>query len=370
MAEPMRLAVVTTSRSDFGLVAPIAVRASADPRFSCRVIACGQHLAAGTPAPEELGTLDVTRLPSPADSISFVHQVSLESALRAQRAEVALVLGDRFELLDVVMVATVAGCVIAHCSGGERTNGAFDNEVRDAVTKMAHLHYPAHALAAERLVGLLESAWRICITGEPGLDSLLVEPRLEAAELERLVGTVPGPGDLVVAMHPVTRRPAETGAMLAAVAVLMEGWAGRVFLSSPNGDPGSGEIAATWRELSSRHSRGSLLPSLGSRAFRSLVARCGALVGNSSAGLVEAPSLQTPSVDVGTRQDGRVCGPSVIRCPEPSPAALLAAIDAAIALKRNGPPSGWVNPYGDGHAVPRILDHLAAQARRADVRAK
>lgn len=370
MPEPLRLAIVTTSRSDFGLLAPVAVRASADPRFACRMIICGQHLAAGTPAVEELAGLDSVRLPSPSGSISLVPQVMLRDAFRTHGTEVALVLGDRFELLDVVMVATVEGCAIAHCSGGERTNGAFDNEVRDAVTKMSHLHYPAHAVAAERLAGLLESTWRICVSGEPGLDSLLVEPQLSAAELERMLGALPGPGDIVVAVHPVTHRPAETKALLAAVAVLAPRWDGRLFLSSANGDPGSDAIAEEWLALSLRHSRSVLLPSLGSRAFRSLVARCGALVGNSSAGLVEAPSLKTASVDVGTRQDGRLRGPSVIGCPEPSPSALRAAVEAAVARKGSDLPAAWLNPYGDGHAVPRILNHLFAQARRADMRVK
>ena len=370
MVEPLRLTVVSTSRSDFGMLAPVAIGASMDVRFACRMIVCGQHLVAGTPADDELMGLEAIRLPLPRDSISFVHQPALLDVLRTHRTEVVLIMGDRYELLDVVLVATVAGCAIAHSCGGERTNGALDNEVRDAVTKLAHLHYPAHVQAAHRLRLLQEDAWRICVSGEPGLDSLMVEERLGLEALRHIVSVVPGSGDIVVVVHPVTKRPAETVALIEAVTLLAAEWRGRVFLSSSNGDPGSEAITAAWRQLASRHAHCILLPSLGSLAFRSLVARCGALVGNSSAGLIEAPSLETPSVDAGTRQEGRLRGASVISCSDVTTAALSAAVNMALALRRSGMPNPADNPYGDGRAVPRILEHLWVHGRREDLHAK
>ena len=312
----------------------------------------------------------VTRLTAPPRSLSFVDQTALSETLAVERTEVVLILGDRYELLDVVLVATVQGCAIAHCCGGERTAGAFDNQVRDAVTKMAHLHYPAHQLAADRLGVLQEEQWRICVSGEPGLDSLLTERRLDSNELRGLLGVEPGPHDIMVAVHPVTHHPQETRALLECVRTVASHWEGRVFLSSPNGDPGSEAIVDAWRDLAGRDGRRIFLPSLGSLAFRSLVARCGALVGNSSAGLVEAPSLGTPSVDVGARQEGRLRGSSVISCPEVTPEAVGAAVEAALRMKQAPTWSAGPNPYGDGRSAPRILDHLVAHARRPDLRAK
>jgi UDP-hydrolysing UDP-N-acetyl-D-glucosamine 2-epimerase len=299
-----------------------------------------------------------------------VHQDALAGVLRKQRTEVVLLLGDRFELLDVALVCLVGGLVIAHCSGGERTRGSFDDAVRDAVTKLAHLHLVAHAEAAQRVAALEEEQWRICVSGEPGLDSVATERCLSSAELEPIVGVAPGVGDCVVAVHPVTRRPEETGDLIAAVEAVAGTALGYLFLSTPNGDPGSDTIASAWQRLASIHTHCVLLPSLGSHAFRSLVAECGLLLGNSSAGLVEAPSLGTPTVDLGTRQEGRVRGRSVISCPVVSPEAVRAAIESAQALRIAGMPLRDENPYGDGHAVPRILDHISAHARTPGVHSK
>lgn len=368
MSDPIRIVMVSTSRSDFGFVAPLARAAQADPRFSCITAITGQHLAANTPGDDELVGLISRRLPLPESSLGLVHQKALLALVEEHHSEIVLVIGDRHELLEVAQVATVANCVLAHCSGGERTLGAIDDLVRDAVTRLAHLHYPTHADAGKRLTGALgEEAHRVLATGDPGIDALLADPRLTATELEGLVGQRPGRDDLCVAVHPVTRDPAELDAILAAIAMVTERWTGHLFLSSPNGDPGSERIQACWTDLARRSPRCHLMPSLGSRAFRSLVANCGVMVGNSSAGLIEAPSLGTPTVDVGTRQLGRLRGDSVIDCRTITGNALHDAIARARAL-RDG--RKFDNLYGDGHAIPRILDHLASHLRTCAPRAK
>ena len=155
MSPPIRICMVSTSRSDFGFIAPLARRAQADDRFDCLTVITGQHLPAGTPGVEEVQGLEVVRLPDTDSSIGHVNQRALLSALEGHRAEVVLVLGDRHELLDVAQVVMVANLLLAHCSGGERTLGAIDDLVRDALTRLAHLHYPTHDGAGARLVGSL-----------------------------------------------------------------------------------------------------------------------------------------------------------------------------------------------------------------------
>ena len=199
------------------------------------------------------------------------------------------------------------------------------------------------------------------VTGDPGIDALLAEPLLGPEDLEPLVGARPGPDDLCVAVHPVTRNPGELEAILDAVEAVAAEWPGRLFLSSPNGDQGSEGIDARWARLAGDLPNCYSFSSLGSRGFRSLIAACGAMVGNSSAGLIEAPSLSTPTVDLGTRQLGRRRGSSVIDCPNPTASSLLASIESALLLR--SAEAEFDNPYGDGHAVPRILDHMAAQLR-------
>ena len=362
---PVRIAMVSTSRSDFGFVAPLARAAQADTRFACVTVITGQHLAAGTPNADELPGIDVRRLPLPVSSIGLVHQKALLALLDEHAIEAVLVIGDRHELLEVAHVETVAGVALAHCSGGERTLGAIDDLVRDAVTRLAHLHYPTHVQAGERLTGALgEEARRVLVTGDPGIDTLLAESPLPPADLARLLGVQPGCDDLCVAVHPVTRGGDELDDILAAVGVLAGRWPGRLFLSSPNGDPGSKCIENHWSELAHQQPRCQLMPSLGSRGFRGLMAACGVMVGNSSAGLIEAPSLGTPTVDVGTRQLGRRRGSSVVDCRTLTGEAMHDAVVRAQTLRRDG--QRFDNPYGDGHSIPRILDHLAANLRHRD----
>jgi UDP-N-acetylglucosamine 2-epimerase (non-hydrolysing) len=354
--DPLRLAVISTSRSDFGLLAPVAQAAQRDRRFDCVTIITGLHLSAGTPRPEELDGLTYCRLPPADASLGSVHQRALLQQLTERRCEVALILGDRHELLEVVQALTLAGVIIAHCSGGERTLGAIDDLIRDAVTRLSHLHFPVHAEAGHRLINVLgEESRRVHVTGEPGLDALLTEPPIDPATLRQQCGHLPSSDDLCIAIHPVTRDPQESLGLLDRITALAARWPGHLYLSTPNGDPGSDAITDRWNVLVQRHPHCHVLPSLGSRLFRTVVRCCGVLVGNSSAGLIEAPSLGTPSVNLGTRQRGRTQGPSVVDCPVITDAALDAAIAQARRFSASKP---FDNPYGDGHAVPRILEHL------------
>jgi UDP-N-acetylglucosamine 2-epimerase (non-hydrolysing) len=368
MDDPLRLLVISTSRSDFGLLAPVVRCARRDRRFAVELAICGVHLQEGTPAAAELAALGGgVRLPRPADSLGLVHQQALAGLLSERRSEVALVLGDRVELLEAALACVHARVVLAHCSGGDRTFGAWDDQVRDAITKLAHLHFPAHAQAGRRLEALAEEPWRICVSGLPSLDDLAGGVVPPAASLAPLIGAVPGAADALVAVHPVTRHPAEAAALCASIAEIAGGFPGRLFLSLPNGDPGSEDISAAWRQLSARLPRHLVLANHGAAVFRAVLRACGMMIGNSSAGLIEAPSLGTPSIDAGRRQAGRLRGGSVVSCPEVSVAALRAAMAEAASPARRAAASPAANPYGDGHACPRILGHLSGNARRPGI---
>ncbi len=361
MSAPIRLAVVTTSRSDFGLLEPVLLGALKDPRFEVTLIVCGQHLRAGTPLPHETAGLPVIRLEEPAGTLDAVPQAALCSAVTTFGADIALILGDRFELLSVAESCTFAHVPMGHCSGGERTFGAFDDQIRDAVTKLAHLHFVSHEPAAARLISLQEEPWRIAVTGDPGLDSLLAESRMGPEAVGALTGATPTKKDIVIAFHPVTRSAAETSLFADAIARFCGDFEGQVFLSAPNGDPGSGDIEQRWREVAARTPRCHVFSSLGVQGFRGLVAACGALVGNSSSGVWEAPSLGTPSLDLGTRQTGRVRGETVLHCAADERAELEPKIRQL--LSASGSAAKTSNPYGDGHATPRILEQMAAWIR-------
>lgn len=352
MDAPHSLLVISTSRSEFGQLAPLARAAQHDARFSVTVAVGGMHHDSNTPSALEAEGLSLIRLPRPADSLGLVHQVALRDLLARQRPDAVIILGDRFELLELALPVVLAGVVVAHLSGGERTAGAVDDVIRNAVSQLAHVHFPAHAQAGERLQQMGIEPWRICVAGEPGLDAIRLEERLTLAEMRDVLGVAPAPGDVLVAVHPVTRNPMETAACCAVIRAVAETkQSGHWFVSSANGDPGSEIITQQLRG-------GRFVPfaNHGARFFRSLTAACAVQIGNSSAGLVEAPSLGCATIDMGTRQRGRPRGASVMTLENPTAEALQAALEHAHQVRRFATPE--LNPYGDGHTCTRIVAQL------------
>lgn len=232
---------------------------------------------------------------------------------------IVFVQGDRTELLPALESAVRDNAVIAHAAGGERTKGSTDDRVRDAVTKLAHLHYPVHQQAAKRLVELGEEPWRICVAGEIGVDTIM---GAEGAPLP--AGIEPQKGDAIFAVHPVTGRPEETRTVLYVAARIIADYGATNWLVAPNGDPGSEEISDYWRFLSERSKNHRMLPPLSHRQFITLMRRCGYIVGNSSCLITEAPHVGCLPILIGTRQEGRMPAPS------------------------------------DGNACGKILDHMAS----------
>ena len=342
----MNLLVISTSRSEFGQLAPLAREAVAQGHRA-RVVVTGMHHDSRTPTEAEAQGLDLVRLPRPQDSLGLVHQVALRDLIAADRPDVIVILGDRFELFELLVPVVLADVPVAHLSGGERTAGAIDDLVRNAVSQVAHLHYPAHEAAGARLQELGVDGWRVCVAGEPGLDAIRSEPR--PTDLVPFLGVQPQLGDVLVALHPVTRDPAQTEACLDAIAAVATG---RWFVSSPNGDPGSERIRA-------RLQGGPFIPfaNHGAAVFRAVAAACGTVIGNSSAGLVEAPNLGCATIDLGTRQQGRPRGGSIITVEAPSPASLREALARVPQARERARPE--LNPYGDGHTCARIVRHLA-----------
>lgn len=251
-------------------------------------------------------------------------------------AHVLVLLGDRTELLREAASAIGRAQIIAHMAGGERTKGSTDDTVRDAITKLAHLHYPFHEAGKRRIMDLQEQEWRICVAGNPAVDAIKTDRLMT---VEELMARFPEPfkrrpmlGDVVVAVHPVTNTPGETTEICRVLTSILR-WSPRTcYLSTPNQDPGSDEIEACFRDL--EDSTHVLLPNLGAHAFRSLMAICCTIIGNSSALITEAPHLGCLPVLIGTRQEGRL--------PDES----------------------------DGNACKRILDHIAANIGRPDIRIK
>ncbi|MEO6771869.1 MAG: UDP-N-acetylglucosamine 2-epimerase [Kofleriaceae bacterium] len=291
------------------------------------------------------------------------------AAFEAATLDAIVLYGDRIELLPIAVAAMSHAVPIVHLCGGDLTEGALDDQVRHAITKLAHVHFPSTARSAARVLQMGESAWRVHHVGDPALDHFTRGDRADLVELAGVLGFVPDPHTLLVTLHPTTLAldgvEAEVGALVAA----LEAYTGSVVITAPAPDPGAEVIRVALEQLAQRRPRTAFVPSLGSRRYRGLLAAVGAMVGNSSSGLIEAATAGLPVVNIGDRQAGRERGANVIDVPGGRD-QILAAIRRALEPEFRASIAGAPNPYGDGTAAARIVRVLAALPPRATLLAK
>jgi UDP-hydrolysing UDP-N-acetyl-D-glucosamine 2-epimerase len=368
MPDRRKVLVVTGSRSEFGLLRPVMDAVREHPALELLVVAAGSHLI--QPA---ITLRDVKALFNVADSVPM--QIAGKTG-RYEDAEAVgrgvgrfarvfltlqphwiVVLGDRIEAFAAASAAAVGGWALAHIHGGDRAEGVADEAMRHAITKLANLHLPASEASAHRIRSMGEPEDRIHVIGSPAIDGLDRIPPISAADLEPFRLTqIPR---AIFLMHPIGRPDAdeELAAGLALRACIeFAGGPDRVLALDPNHDPGrDGIIQAIERSGVPRatHLPRELFVGLLNAAATSAPG-AGLLVGNSSAGLIEAAAVGLPVVDIGLRQNGRERGTNVTHAPE-SAADIRAAIHTAAAQDR----ASFQHPFGDGHAGPRAAKILA-----------
>ena len=261
-------------------------------------------------------------------------------------------------MLAAAVAALPFALPVAHIHGGEVSEGAMDNQIRHAITKLAHLHFASAEPHARRIAAMGEEPWRIHTVGAPGLDRLATTEPLPRAALARELGLPEAGPWLLVTFHPVTLEYRDTAAHIDELLAALEKTDGFIVITYPNADTAGRLIIERIEEFAGRHPRRCrLAKSLGERLYLSLLRHADLMIGNSSSGLIEAPSFGLPVVNVGARQRGRLRGANVIDV-EPSREDILRGIEAAQALPFRVRARAAANPYGDGHAAPRVVDVL------------
>ncbi len=285
-----------------------------------------------------------------------------------EHPDIIVLTGDRYETLAAASAASLAGAVIAHLHGGELTLGAMDDAFRHAITKLAHLHFPATEAAAARLVRMGEEDWRVTLAGAPGLDLLMSAPPMSRADLFRALN-MDDPGDFILATwHPETLTADGGSVGLEALLTALSESARPVLFTGVNADPGGAGQAARIRSWAERQAAVHLIPSLGS-LYAPALAHAAVMAGNSSSGVIEAAAFALPVVNVGDRQKGRDRGANVLDAAA-DPAAVRQALSRALDPAFRASLTAMINPYGDGRAGPRIAARLAAEPIDARLRQK
>ncbi len=364
-----KIALVTSSRADFGIYRPLLKAISAEPQMTLQLIVTGQHLAPefglsvrqieaeGWPIAARVEMLLSSDTPQGAAASNALGQAGLAQAYAALAPDLLVLLGDRYEMLGAALAALPFNLPVAHLHGGELSLGAMDDAARHALTKLSHLHFVACAEYARRVAQMGEEPWRVTVCGALSLDNLAAMELLSRAQLEAELDLSLTPAPLLITFHPATRQPGQAAAQMEELLQALEGTARPLIFTLPGADPEGRGLAAQVKAFVETHAQAHLRDNLGSLRYFSLMKHAAAMAGNSSSGIIEAPSLGLPVVNIGDRQEGRLRGTNVIDAP-PQAAAIAAALARALDPAFKSGLAGAANPYHQGGAAPLILERL------------
>ena len=365
-----RIAVVTTSRADYShLYWPLRLLAE-DARVELRLIVMGAHLSPEFGATiheiEKDGFAIAARIECLLSSDSDVGMaktiglatLSLSDLLGEMRPDILLLIADRYEMLAPAAVALALRIPIAHIEGGEISEGAIDDAVRNALTKMAHLHFTSTFAARDRIISMGEEPWRATRAGAPSLDHLRKSNLLSREEVAAKLNVQLEGSAMVIAYHPVTLAMdslEEADELFAALGSVNS----QLIFCYPNADAGSRALIERTTAFLAKRGNGKLFVNLDAVTYWSLLRQAQVFLGNSSSGIMETASFAVPTVNIGERQRGRERAANVIDAPA-NREAVLSAIALARSSKFRESLRGMTNPYGDGTASEKIVDVLTS----------
>lgn len=363
-----RIAVVSTSRADYGHLYWVLRDLEQADDVDLRIIATAAHLSPRFGATVNRFAEDGFRVEAVTESLLDSDSdtgmaktigltvLGLADILSRLRPDLLLLIADRYEMLAPAATALALRIPIAHIEGGEVSEGAIDDSVRNALTKMSHLHFVSTWQARQRVMAMGEAGWRVHRAGAPSLDHLKRSTLPDRAGLEQKLGMSLKRPPRVVSMHPTTLQ-ADTTAEARALFEALAAQPHPTIFCFPNADAGHEPIIAMAADYCRAHDHSRLYVNLETIDYWALLHQASVLVGNSSSGIMETPSLALPCVNVGIRQQGRERAANIIDTPA-EPEAIAQALDKAGTDAFRNSLANMKNPYGDGDAARTIVDVL------------
>jgi GDP/UDP-N,N'-diacetylbacillosamine 2-epimerase (hydrolysing) len=367
-----KICVVTGTRAEFGLLCWLMQEIEASDALTLQVIATGMHLSpefGSTYREMEQAGFNIdarVEMLLSADTASAVTKsmglglIGYADAYARLVPDMVVLLGDRFEIFAAAAAAMIAGIPIAHLLGGETTEGAFDEAIRHSITKMSQLHFVAAEDYRNRVIQLGEQPERVFLVGGLGIDAIKRTPLMTREMLEASLNFAFGPRNLLITFHPVTLESQSSAHQMSELLKALDGLEDtHLIFTMPNADTGGRELTAMVDAFVATHPNARAYSSLGQLRYLSCMHFVDGVVGNSSSGLAEAPSMGIGTVDIGDRQRGRLRAASVIHC-EPSQDQIVQALRTLYTSAFKASLTQVVNPYGTGGASQRIVEVLAA----------
>ena len=369
-----KIAVVTGTRAEYGLLAPVMHKISASSTLELQVVVTGAHLLVEFGLTVEdiveegfVVNRSIPEISSASTGAEVAKQVgagvtAFTVAFEELAPDAILLLGDRYELLAAATAAYFLAIPIVHLHGGEVTQGAFDDAIRHTISQFARVHAVAAPEYAERLIRAGAQPDSVHVVGGLGVDSLYSANKLTKNELEAALGIVLEGPLLLVTYHPVTAAKHDTETEIQSLFSALGSFPqATVVFTLPNADPEHDVIAKALQEVVKGKENWHLFSSLGATTYLSLLTQASAVVGNSSSGLTEAPILRVPTVNIGPRQDGRLKARTVLSCGT-GQAEIEEAIVQALSHDFMESLIGVESPYGTAGATDRVLALLESAA--------
>ncbi|MBS28105.1 MAG: UDP-N-acetylglucosamine 2-epimerase (hydrolyzing) [Alphaproteobacteria bacterium] len=362
-----RILSVSTGRSDVGILAPIWGALAEQPEGELHILLTGMHRAPGAAEAEGVpasATVHVAGADMGGEEAAAAAEAMASISAATGRVieetapDVMLVVGDRLDMLPAALASLPFNLPLVHVHGGEITDGAVDDRIRHALSKLSHLHCVSSQHADTILRAMGEEDWRIKVTGSPTLDTLRAAPTVDAPEFARAVG-LPCAGDDVegfrlVTVHPETNS-SDPLAPMRSVLEALRAHPGRTLFTAPNSDPGGAQLRRDVEAFCATEAAACFVDTLGPGKYASALRHATLMLGNSSSGIIEAGLFGLPVINVGDRQAGRLRGDNVVDVANDadSVAAVLARMESDPTRHTGG------SPYGDGASGPRVADILA-----------
>lgn len=366
-----KICIVTGSRAEYGLLFWLMKEIQNDPELQLQIIATGMHLSPefgltykqieedGFSIDERVEMLLSCDTPVGITKSVGLGVIGFADALSRLKPDILVVLGDRFEILAAALAAMIALIPIAHIHGGETTEGAIDEAIRHAITKMSHFHFTAAAPYRNRVIQLGETPERVLNHGAPGLDNIKKLKLLNKSAFEKAIDFQLGKPTFLITYHPVTLsdKSQETAfqELLKALGQFPEA---KMIFTKANADTAGRIINNIIDKFAESHpNRVKAFTSMGQLLYLSALKNADVVIGNSSSGIVEAPAFHKPTVNIGKRQQGRLKADSVIDCDEREQ-AIVTAIKKALSPEFKVVLKKTINPYGSGNASAKIKNYL------------
>lgn len=366
-----KICAITGTRAEYGLLHLLLRKIKKDPELSLQLIVTGMHLSPefgltwkdiaqdGFKIDRKIEMLLSSDTPSGIIRSMGIAMIGFSEAYDSLKPDLVLILGDRFEIFAAAGAATVALIPLAHLHGGELTEGAFDEAMRHSITKMSHLHFTATDAYRRRVIQLGEDPDKVFNVGSLGVDNIQQLSLLTREEFETSINFKLNKKNLLITFHPVTLEQETSESHMRALLTSLDDLVDTNFIfTEPNADTGGRIIIELIDDFVSRHPENACsFKSLGQLRYLSAMQFVDALVGNSSSGLIEAPSFKIGTINIGDRQKGRIKADSVIDC-SPNIPSIKNAIKKVCSDSFKESLRDLKNPYGEGGASEKVIEKL------------